>query len=213
MTLAPPAVSCVYRSSERHDEHLRLAAERPLRAADEALNLAILCLEGQGEDEETGGAARQRKAAAARSFLVEAAHGLGRARVYLPTIRSYSVPVIMAVEPDVDAELGRLHQLATRMLWYNHATLPTRRPARPLRPEDEAQLAVLVRGLARTARIDRALRHAWIGVAASVAVLTPTLGLTAVAILLATVVMVVAGLQLGRALAPTASVPADLSDR
>lgn len=201
MTFGPNALPCAYRSSERHDEHLQLAAERPLREAGEALNLAVLILEGQGEDDETSGA-RQHKAAAARSFLVEAAQALGRARIYLPTIRSYSLPVIMAVEPDIDAELGRLHQLATRMLWYNHASLPARCQARPLRPEDEAQLAVMVRGLARTARIDRALRHAWLGVAASVAVVTPTLGLTAVAILLATVVMIAAALQLGRALTP-----------
>lgn len=195
------ALSCAYRSSERHDEHLRLAAERPLREAGEALNLAILSLAHEGE-EAASLESRQRRAAQARSFLVEAVHALGRARTFVPSIRAYSVPVIMAVEPDVEAELGRLHQIATRLLWYNHALLPARGQGSPLRPEDEAQLAVMVRGLARNARLDRALRHAWLGMAASVAVLTPTLGLVAVAVLMTTVVMIAAALQLGGAIRP-----------
>ena len=191
---------CAYRSSERHDEHLRVAAERPLRAAGEALNLAVLCLEDA--DEEEGPAARQRRAAQARGFLVEASLALGRARVFLPAIRGYSVPVILAIEAEPEAELGRLHQIATRLLWYNHALLPTRGQASPLRPEDEAQLAVLVRGLARTARLDRVLRHAWIGAAVAVAVLGPTIGITAVALLMTVVVMLVAAVQLGRWVRP-----------
>lgn len=191
---------CAYRSSERHDEHLRVAAERPLRAAGEALNLAVLCLEDA--DEEEGPAARQRRAAQARGFLVEASLALGRARVFLPAIRGYSVPVILAIEPEPEAELGRLHQIATRLLWYNHALLPTRGQVSPLRPEDEAQLAVLVRGLARTARLDRVLRHAWIGAAVAVAVLGPTIGITAVALLMTVVVMLVAAVQLGRWVRP-----------
>jgi len=191
---------CAYRSSERHDEHLRVAAERPLRAAGEALNLAILCLEEA--DEEDGLTGRQRRAAQARGFLVEASLALARARVFLPAIRGYSVPVIMAIDPEPEAELGRLHQIATRLLWYNHALLPARGQGRPLQPEEEAQLAVLVRGLARTARLDRALRHAWVGAAAAVAVLGPTLGLTAVALLMTAVVVLVAALQLGRLLRP-----------
>lgn len=194
---------CAYRSSERHDEHLRVAADRPLRAAGEALNLAILCLEDAGEDE--GPTARQRRAVQARGFLVEASLALGRARVFLPAVRGYSVPVIMAVDPDLEAELGRLHQMTTRLLWWNHAMLPARGQASPLRPEDEAQLAVLVRGLARTARLDRVLRHAWLGAATAVAVLGPTLGITAVAVLLTAVVMLVAALQLGRAMATDAA--------
>lgn len=191
---------CAYRSSERHDEHLRVAAERPLRAAGEALNLAVLCLEDA--DEEEGPAARQRRAAQARGFLVEASLALGRARVFLPAIRGYSVPVILAIEAEPEAELGRLHQIATRLLWYNHALLPTRGQVSPLRPEDEAQLAVLVRGLARTARLDRVLRHAWIGAAVAVAVLGPTLGITAVALLMTAVVMLAAAVQLGRWVRP-----------
>jgi len=185
------ALPCAYRSSERHDEHLWLAAAHPLREAGEALSLAILSLEDEGNDEASTGA-RLRRAAQARSFLVEAALALGRARIFVPTIRGYSVPVIMAVDADIEGELGRLHQLATRMLWYNHALLPARGQGLPMRPEDEAQLATMVRGLARTARLDRALRHAWIGMAAAVAVLTPTLGMVAVAVLMVTMVTIVA---------------------
>lgn len=195
---------CAYRCSERHDELLQLAAERPLRAAGEALNLALLVLEGAGEDEERSVKARQRKAVAARGFLIEAATALGRARIYLPTVRSYSVPVIMAVEPDIDTELGRLHQLATRLLWYNHALLPARGQARPLRPEDEAQLAVLVRDLARTARIDRALKYAWLAIAGGLAGLAATFGLGAALLELVVLLMIGAALQLGHALWPGA---------
>lgn len=193
---------CAYRCNERHDELLQLAAERPLRAAGEALNLALLGLEGPGEDEERSVKARQRKAVAARGFLIEAATALGRARTYLPTVRSYSIPVIMAVEPDIDTELGRLYQLATRMLWYNHALLPARGQARPLRPEDEAQLAVLVRDLARTARIDRALKYAWLAIAGGLAGLAATLGLGAALLELVVLLMIGAALQLGHALWP-----------
>jgi len=202
MSYAPhTAMRCAYRSSERHDEHLWLAAAHPLREAGEALSLAVLCLEDEGQDESSVGA-RLRRAAQARSFLVEAALALGRARVFMPAIRGFSVPVIMAVEPEIEVELGRLHQLATRMLWYNHALLPARGQGVALRPEDEAQLATLVRGLARTARLDRALRHVWLGVAATVAVLTPTLGLVAVAMLMAMLVVVIAAVQLAGLLRP-----------
>lgn len=197
--MPPPGHSplpCAYRS-EPHDEHLGVATDRPLRSAGEALNLAILCLEDAGGDE--GPTARGRRAVQARDFLVEASLALGRARVFRPEIRVYSVPVVMATVPDLEAELGRLHQIATRLLWYNHALLPARGQGRPLRPEDEAQLDVLVRGLARTARLDRVLRHAWIGAAIVVALLGPTLGLTVIALLLTMVVMLVAGLHMVRA--------------
>jgi len=202
MTSDRPTLPCAYRSNDRHDELLQLAAERPLREAGEALNLALLALEGPGEDEARSVKARQTKAVAARGFLVEAARALGRARIYLPTTRSYSIPVIMAVEPDIDTELGRLHQLATRLLWYNHALLPARGQARPLRPEDEAQLAVLVRDLARTARIDRAMKYAWLAIAAGLVGLTTTLGLGAALLELVVLLMIGAALQLGHAMRP-----------
>jgi hypothetical protein len=202
MTSGRSPLPCAYRSNDRHDELLQLAAERPLREAGEALNLALLALEGPGEDEERGVKARQHKAVAARGFLIEAATALGRAHVYLPTVRSYSIPVIMAVEPDIDTELGRLHQLATRLLWYNHALLPARGQSQPLRPEDEAQLAVLVRDLARTARIDRAMKYAWLTIAVGLAGLTTTLGLGAALLELVVLLMLGAALQLGQAIWP-----------
>lgn len=202
MTSGRSPLPCAYRSNDRHDELLQLAAERPMREAGEALNLALLALEGQGEDEERSVKARQRKAVAARGFLIEATTALGRAHVYLPTVRSYSIPVIMAVEPDIDTELGRLHQLATRLLWYNHSLLPARGQSQPLRPEDEAQLAVLVRDLARTARIDRAMKYAWLTIAVGLAGLTTTLGLGAALLELVVLLMLGAALQLGQAIWP-----------
>lgn len=193
-------LACTYRSSDRHDEHLWHAADRPLREAGEALHLAILCLEGEEEPDREG--ARMRQAAQARSFLVEAARALALARLYIPAIRIYSVPVILAVDPDLDAELARLHQLATRLLWYNHSLLPARRQAHPLQPHEEAQLAVLLRGLARSSRTGRALRHAWLATAAAVAVVAPLFGIVAVSLVLATVVAMVAALHIVGAAAP-----------
>lgn len=196
----PPA--CTYRSSERHDEHLRRAAERPLREAGEALHLAVLCLEGEDEPDREG--ARLRQAAQARGFLVEAVRALALARLYLPAIRTYSVPVLLAVDPDLDAELARLHQLATRLLWYNHNLLPARRQGHPLQPHEEAQLAVLARGLAKSARTGRALRHAWLATAVMVAIVAPTLGIVAVSLLLATIITAIAALHIVGAASPTA---------
>lgn len=202
--MAEHLLSCSYRSSDRHDEHLLRAAERPLREAGEALHLAVLCLEGD-EDPDHREGVRQRQAVQARGFLVEAVRALGLARLYLPAIRVYSVPVILAIDPDLDGELARLHQLATRLLWYNHSWLPARDQAVPLQPHEEAQLAVLVRGLARTARTARALRHAWLATAVMVAVVAPTLGIVAVSLLLATVVAAVAALHLVGAVGPEPS--------
>lgn len=165
-----PSRLLAYRRCDAGDDALPPAAARALREACEALHLAILCLEGQ--DTEDSPQARQRAAGQARSFLVEAARGLGRARVHVPEVFTYTPSVITAGEADPGAELARLHQLATRMLWYNHRLLPARREA-PLRPEDEVQLALLVRTLARTARAARALRHAWIAGAALLAILLP----------------------------------------
>lgn len=175
-----PALSA-YRRCDAGDELLRLAAQRPLREAGDALSLVLLCLESQ--DEEDSSAARQRAIAQARSFLGEAVNALNRARVYVPEVFSYTASVIAAAETDPAAELARLHQLTTRLLWYNHRFLPTRRQT-PLRPEDEAQLAVLVRTLSRATRAGRALRHAWIAGAATLAVMLP-LGPAAVALALA----------------------------
>lgn len=192
-----------YRRSDAGDEHLMLAAQRPLREAGDALSLVLLCLESQ--DEEDSSAARQRTVAQARSFLGEAVNALNRARVYVPEVFTYTASVIAAGEPEPAAELARLHQLTTRLVWYNHRFLPNRRQA-PLRPEDEAQLAVLVRALARTTRAGRALRHAWIAGVVTLAVLLP-LGPGAVALALAGLLAVAWTLQIVSAVRSSIALP------
>lgn len=137
-----------------------------LRTASDALTLAVLTVEGRSGDDRGD---KLRRAEQARAFMVEATRALGRARVYLPKLRTHALPVLLAAEPRPDAELARLHQMATRLLWQNHAHLPARSEAKPLLPEEEAQLAMMVAGVKRGARIDRALRYRWCGVAAGAA--------------------------------------------
>jgi hypothetical protein len=137
-----------------------------LRTASDALTLAVITVEGRSGDDRGD---KLRRAEQARSFLVEATRALGRARVYLPKLKTHPLPVLMACEGHPDAELARLHQMATRLLWQNHAHLPARMEAKPLLPEEERQLAVVVAGVKRGARIDRALRYRWCGVALGVA--------------------------------------------
>jgi hypothetical protein len=130
--------------------------EAHLADATEALNMALLTLSGpNGEDRgDKWGRAQQ-----ARGFLAEAVTALSRARIYHPSIRTLSQPVLWAAAPTPDAELCRLHQIATRLLWQNHVVLPARSQGSPLPPEEEAALADVVRGLDRHAKIGRALRH------------------------------------------------------
>lgn len=146
-----------------------------LAAASEALSMALLTL--SGDDDDRGD--KYRRAAQARGFLAEALTSLSRARVYTPGIRTHSLPVLMSTESDPDVELQRLHQIATRMLWQNHIHLPARLQAQPLDPEEEAQLAVVLARLARTAKIERALRYKWAGLTAAAAGAGAVLGLPA----------------------------------
>jgi hypothetical protein len=148
-------------------------ARAHLEAASDALSMALLTL--AGEDDDRGD--KYLRAATARGFLAEALTALSRARIYLTGIRTHSLPVLMSTESDPDAELQRLHQIATRLLWHNHMHLPARLQADPLAPEEEAQLAVVLAGLARNARIGRALRHKWVGLAVAVAGVGPLVGL------------------------------------
>jgi hypothetical protein len=134
---------------------------RMLQSAADALNLAVLTLSGQGGENRGD---KMRRVEQARAFLVEGVTALGRARVFLPKLRSMSLPVLLASEPRPEAELARLHHIATRLLWQNHAYLPARSQATPLPPEEEAQLACVVADVRRSARIDRALRYRWCGV-------------------------------------------------
>ncbi len=138
-----------------------------LQQASEALNLAVLTSTGDIGDE---GGDRLRRAAQARSFLLEACQALSRARVHLPSLRSLAPGVVLSPERRAGDEIARIHGAAIRLLWANHAYLPSRSEAKPLPPEEEAQLAVVVAGVARSARIDRALRHRWCGVALLVAI-------------------------------------------
>lgn len=166
-----PALRNVYRD-DMGSEEISKAASGHLAAASDALSMALLTLGGQGNDRGD----KIRRAEQTRAFLVEAVTGLSRARIYLPRIRTHALPVLMASERDPDAELARLHQIATRLLWYNHAYLPARLQAKPLAPEEEAQLAVVLQDLARHARIDRALRYRWVVGAIGLAAVGPLLG-------------------------------------
>jgi hypothetical protein len=175
-------------------------AERHLDVAVDALSMALLTLDGSPDD---GRDAKQGRAATARHFLAEGALGLARARVYIPGIRTYAVNVVTSSERDVDRELARLHELTTKLLWRNHAVLPARNQAPPLAPEDEAQLAAVVRELAIHARIDRAMRHKWLVAAAMFGMfgaLAPILGVALY--LLAAASGTVAVVELARGAAP-----------
>lgn len=162
-----------YRGEHSADEGVSGAARVHLDVASDALTMALLSL--SGDDDDRGD--KLRRAQQCRALLAEALTGLSRARVYIPAIRTHTLPVLLATDPNPDAELARLHQLATRLLWQNHAFLPARVQAQPMEPEEEAQLALVVAGLARHARIDRALRYKWAALASLVAVGGAVLGL------------------------------------
>ncbi|MCX4245581.1 hypothetical protein [Paraliomyxa miuraensis] len=148
------------------------AAARPhLEAAADALAMALLCL----EDGDAHGDRRWR-AEQARGLLADAVISLSRARIYNPRIRTLALPLVMATEVRPEAELSRLHHIATRLLFQNHEHLPARLQAMPLGPEDEAQLAVVVRELGLAARLGQALRHRWAFAALGVTVAGPLLG-------------------------------------
>ncbi|EDM79102.1 hypothetical protein PPSIR1_10880 [Plesiocystis pacifica SIR-1] len=148
-------------------------AGKSLGLAADALHMAQLTLDGSADEDHE---AKQSRAASARRLLVEAVQGLARARVFVPGVRTYAVTVVTNSERDIDRELARLHQLATQLLWRNHRFLPARAQAEPLTPEDEAQLAAVLRTLGTHARIDRAMRYKWLVGAALFGVLAPVLG-------------------------------------
>lgn len=173
-----------------------LDAEAFLRTADDMLHMVLLTLDGPGE----GSEAKLAKLASAQSLLVEAVTALGRARVYVPAVRTYAVNIVTNSEPDLDRELDRLHQLAASLLWHNHAVLPARVQGQPLAPEDEAQLALVVRELAVQAKISQALRHKWLVAGALFGLLTPVLGLALLVPALASAAM--GALELARGASP-----------
>ncbi|MEZ4384319.1 MAG: hypothetical protein R3A79_23500 [Nannocystaceae bacterium] len=204
MQPAAPTALALYRADAAGERGMIGAVRPHLEAAGEALHLLLaLDSETSGEDSE---AALQARATQARAFLVEAVIALGTARVCIPSIRTYSLAVVMATEPDIHAELTRLHQLATRLLWYNIQLLPARRRAAPLAPEDEAQLARVLDGLARTAKIDRVLDYGWMPLLAVLALLGPLHGAPLFGVVVAGFATVIAAWKLARMQRATAPV-------
>ena len=179
------------------------AAAGHLSAASDALSMALLAL--GGNDHDRGG--KIGRAEQARTFLVEAVTSLSRARIYLPKIRTHTLPVLMASDPEPDTELARLHQIATRLLWHNHPYLPARLQAKPLAPEEEAQLAVVFQGLTRHARIDRALRYRWVLLAIALAAVGPVLGFPVLGAAFATCAAALAVWRFARESRPVCGVP------
>lgn len=173
------------------------AAIAYLEEADDALNMALLSLEGSPDD---GWADKARHAATARRLLAEAVVQLARARVYVPGVHTYAVNVVTANESDVERELVRLRGLTTTLLWRNHALLPARSEGQPLAPEDEAQLEAMVRDLATHARIDRAMRHKWLMAAALLGALAPLFGVALV--FLAAISTAAGAVELARGASP-----------
>src|SRR5690606_18064253 len=114
-----------------------------------------------------------------------------RVRVHVPGIRTVALPALLASLPDPRFERARLQQLATRLLWWNHAHLPVKVHAKPMAPEDEAQLARLIRSLDGQRRFARALRHKWVAGAALAGAMTVVIGFPAA---VAAVMCVTAGI-------------------
>ena len=160
-----------YRDEASHDE--KAISARHKTAAADALAMALLTL---GNSSETDRGDAMHRVEQARGFLVEAVTALSRARLYDPRIRTHALPVLLDSANTAAAELSRLHQIATRLLWQNHAHLPARLQATPLEPEEEAQLAVVLEGLARHNRIGRVMRRRWVMVALTAAVSGPLMG-------------------------------------
>ena len=160
-----------YRDEASHDE--KAISARHKTAAADALAMALLTLGNSGDGDRGDTMHRVEQA---RGFLVEAVTALSRARLYDPRIRTHALPVLLDSANTAEGELSRLHQIATRLLWQNHAHLPARLQATPLEPEEEAQLAVVLRGLARHNRIGRVMRRRWVMVALTAAVSGPLMG-------------------------------------
>ncbi len=193
--------SLVLQHSYRHlGPEAHAAAERHLSVAADALNMALLTIDGSTDDERT---AKHSRVATARHFLVEAVTALARARVYVPGIRTYAVNIVTTSEPELDRELARLHELASQLLWRNHSFLPARIQAQPLAPEDEAQLAAVVHKLDLHARIDRLTRHKWLVATAVFSLLAPAVGVGL--LVLAVVSGAAAAIELARAATPVSA--------
>lgn len=184
-----PALRGSYRTNGFGDESCEY-----LERASDALSMALLAL--AGEDDDRGD--KWRRAEQARALLVEAVTALSRARVYTPGIHTHSLPVLLDTARTPTAELQRLHQIATRLLWQNHRHLPAKIQADPLEPEEEKQLAVVFAGLARQNRVGRAFRSRWTGIALGVAVSATMVGLPVVGAAAGVTALGIAGWRLAR---------------
>lgn len=175
-------------------------AARLLEEAGDALDMAILALDGDDRDR----AEQRDRAARARGLLVEAVTALARARVYVARVRTYAVPVILAAEDTTAAELARLNGIARQLLWWNHQHLPAKARAMPLSDEEERQLAQLLDGISRQNRIERAMRYKWLGSGALLAVAGAALGPAFIAA--GVTVALVSAVQLARTDEPAVAV-------
>ncbi len=189
------------RSAYRASDALDARAGAHLGRASDALSMALLALAGEGDDDRGD---KWRRAEQARALLAEAVTALSRARVYSPSIRTHALPVLLDTASTPGAEIHRLHGIATRLLWQNHRHLPAKLQAKPLPPDEEAQLAVVLAGLARHNRIGRAFRSRWTGVALGVAASAAMLGLPGVGAAAGMTALGIAGWRLARDRTPGA---------
>ncbi|MEM6296416.1 MAG: hypothetical protein AAGA54_34435 [Myxococcota bacterium] len=194
LDLSPTRSARVLRGSYRDAGQFDDAATSHLERASDALSMVLLTL--AGEDEDRGD--KWRRAEQARALLAEAVTALSRARVFVPGISTLALPALLDTAPTASAELRRLHTHATRLLWRNHSYLPAKLQAEPLPPEEEAQLAVVLAGLARHNRMGRAFRSRWTGVALGVAVSAAMLGLPLVGAAAGVTALGIAGFRLAR---------------
>ncbi len=193
---SPPSSLSFYRADPAGERGISEVVRPHLARAGEALHVALLNLTGDAS--ERSEATLEAQAAQARASLLEAALALGTARVHIPSIRTYSPAVVMSSERRIHAELSRLYQLATQLQWWNLHLLPARRQALALAPEDEAQLAVVMRGLARNAKIDRLLDYGWLPLMIVLAALGPLYGAPLFTVVVAGLAAVIASWKLAK---------------
>jgi len=189
-SLSPPPSLSFYRADAAGERGGAEVVRPHLVTAGEALHLALLALTGDASERSEDSLESQ--AAQARASLLEAALALGTARVHVPSIRTYSPAVVMSSEPRIHSELARLYQLSTQLLWWNLHLLPAREQAIALAPEDEAQLAIVMRNLARTAKIERLLDYGWLPVMVLLALLGPLYGAPLFSVVVAALATVIA---------------------
>jgi len=158
------------------DPRSRRQARRALRDARDALHFALLTWE---DPIDRGSGAAWERIAKSRGFVAEAVRALSKARVHVPGVRTLALPALMATLPNAADEERRLRQITTKLLWHNHEHLPYKAPTKPLTPEDEAQLARVLRVLDGQRKLSRVLRHKWIASAALAAAMATVVGLPA----------------------------------